>query len=316
MKFLHFPKTGWKKIVLITLSILALLVLLPIFMVTGFILAKCPNRDITISIQDHTTDRDGLKIYYRTAGDPTKQSVVFLHGWACRLDGRCGTDAVIAELAKDFFVIAPEHPGFIRSEAPTELWSYKEYANALHALLIPLKLQKPIVMGQSFGGGIATAYAAQYPENLGGIVLVDAVMTNRPYNWYMRIKHTLDELAVSLMESKMVPTSLKRTMTSLWLGTPFSLLDDQDLQRKAIMWKIDKYKDIEKPLDVDYTKLSAPLILIWGESDTFTTPLARAREIHAQVPASELIVVPGSHTILYQKPDEVVPLITSKLQEL
>lgn len=293
-----------------------LLIVLPVFAVTGFVLAKCPHREISIPIQTHTTTIEDLTVYYRTAGDPTKKSVVFLHGWGGRLDGRCGTDAVIAELAKDFFVVAPEHPGLIRSEAPTKLWSYEEYANALHTLLMPLKLQKPIVMGQSFGGGIAAAYAVQYPENVVGVVLVDAVMTNRRYNWYMRTKHTWDALSVPIMESKLVPAFLKRVAANLWLGTPFSLLDGQGLQRTAIMWKIDKYKDVEKPLDVDYTKLPAPLILVWGESDTFTTPLARAKEIHAQVPTSHLIIVPGSHTVLYQKPDKIVPLITSKLLAL
>lgn len=316
MRCLHLPKSGCKKILLTVLLIMMLLVFLPASAVTGYVLVQCPHREISVLIQTHTAVLDNLTVYYRTAGDSTKPPLVFLHGWGGRLDGRCGTDAVIAALAKDFYVVAPEHPGFIRSQAPTELWSYEEYANALHTLLIPLRLQKPIVMGQSFGGGIATAYAAQYPKNIGGVVLVDAVMTNRPYNRFMRIKHIWDALSVPIMESKLVPVFLKRTMAHLWLGAPFSLLDSQDLRKKAIMWKIDKYKDIEKPLDVDYTKLPTPLILVWGEGDTFMTPLARAREIHAQVPASQLIIVPGSHTVLYQRPNEIVPLITSKLLEL
>jgi len=38
-------------------------------------------------ITDHKTYIDRPDIHYRTAGDVGKQHLVFLHGWAARLDG-------------------------------------------------------------------------------------------------------------------------------------------------------------------------------------------------------------------------------------
>src|SRR3989344_7259663 len=117
-------------------------------------------------ITDHKIVIDDLEIYYRTAGSPEKQHLIFLHGWAARLDGPLGGDKVILELSKYFYVIAPEHPGLMRSMPPKEIWGLDDYAHALIKLLKPLNLVRPIIMGQSFGGGVATAYAKLYPEEI------------------------------------------------------------------------------------------------------------------------------------------------------
>ncbi len=78
--------------------------------------------------------------------------IVFLHGWGARKDsfGRFGVDNVIVELAKYFYVVAPELPGLIRSQPPKTIWDMGDYVHLLHKLFRTLKLGKFILMGQSW----------------------------------------------------------------------------------------------------------------------------------------------------------------------
>lgn len=299
-------------------GIVALLIITLTIPLSGqsFILIHCPSRESQRHIEDHTTEIKGLTVYYRTAGEPSAQPVVFLHGWGARLGKRCSTDHVIEALAEHFFVIAPEHPGLIRSQAPKTLWSYNEYAEALHMLLSQLHLQKPVMVGQSFGGGIASAYAENYPQSISALVLIDSVMSNRPYSLGMRIKHTWDSFSLRFFNSSLVPVTIKKGLLSLWVGAPWNFLSEETIRERSIMSRIDKYKDLEEPLEIDYPTIQVPLILVWGDRDTWNTPIRRAKEIHADVPASSLIVVSGTHTVLYQRPQEIVDQVQESLLKL
>ncbi len=303
------PRTSWKIYIKSGCVALVLLIVSIPLSVTGFVYIHCPARDVTIQIEDHTVEIDGLTMYYRTAGNPSAAPLVFLHGWGATLGKRCSTDHVIEALSQHFYVVAPEHPGLIRSDAPEELWSYEEYAGALRQFLTLLQIKKPIIMGQSFGGGIASAYASSYPTDISSLVLVDSVMTNRPFSFGMRIKHTWDRFMVMVLDSSDAPTILKKLVINLYLGTPFEFISEDTIQKAATMPRIDMNKDLNEPLILDYRKFPIPFLLVWGDTDTWNTPIQRAREIHATVPGSTLIVIPGTHTVLYQRPQEIVGLI-------
>lgn len=304
------------RIALIGISSLLLLIAIPILGVTTFILLKCPRQSIDVPVHDYTVDIDGLTEYYHTAGDPAKQPIVFLHGWGARPGERCSTDHVIAALAGHFYVVAPEHPGLIRSEAPKELWSYGEFAGALHRLLAFLELKNPIIMGQSFGGGVATAYVARYPSNVKSLILVDSNMTNEPRNTYWKAKQAWNRLSHKLLTSPLVPTPIKKLVINLYFGTPLRFINEETVVEKSFMSLINERLKSDKSLDLDYREIRTPTMLIWGDKDTFVTPLQRAKEIHKEIEGSKLIIVKGGHTVLFQRPKEIVDLIVSALSEL
>ena len=62
-----------------------------------------------------TADVLGLKIFYREAGDPSKPSIVLLHGFP---SSSYSFHDLIPRLADRFHVIAPDYPGMGYSEAP------------------------------------------------------------------------------------------------------------------------------------------------------------------------------------------------------
>lgn len=63
----------------------------------------------------HTVAIDGLDVFYREAGDPSRPTLVLLHDFPSSSHMYRG---LMAELADEFHLIAPDHIGFGRSAAP------------------------------------------------------------------------------------------------------------------------------------------------------------------------------------------------------
>ena len=264
-------------------------------------------------INDHKANIDGLDIHYRITGDIGKQHLVFLHGWAARLDGPLGSDKVILELSKYFYVIAPEHPGLVRSSPPKEIWGLDDYAHALNKLLKPLNLVRPIIMGQSFGGGVATAYAKLYPEEIKLLILVDSITSNRPYNFYQKLKYLWCPLFAFIIKSRWTPLFFKKIWITIALGVPIKMISSSNARDYSIMGEIPTGKNYT--LNIDYKTLRMPLLLVWGNRDTWVTPIECAKEIHCEVKNSKLLIFEGPHTVLYQKPKIVIGGILKSLPQ-
>lgn len=254
---------------------------------------------------EHTTEIDGLKMYYHTAGNKENPPLVFLHAWGAKLDW---LPPVIEEFAKDFYVVAPEHPGLLRSQTPqfgAGQNSFQYYAGILDTLLKQLAVEKPVLVGNSFGGGIATAYAISHGENVRTLVLVDSVMAKE----FGRTPYTLKRRArqLKLLESKLTVAFCKKLLLHFYLGTPLSFLAAEEVKRKIALFTF------KHELVVDYAKLTLPVILVWGRQDTRIHPIVQAREVAAALPNGRFIEYDGSVPTIYKHPQRVIPLITKAL---
>ncbi len=67
------------------------------------------------SMNPKTADFAGLTLFYREAGDPSKPTIVLLHGFP---SSSYQFHDLIPRLADRFHVIAPDYPGMGFSEAP------------------------------------------------------------------------------------------------------------------------------------------------------------------------------------------------------
>jgi len=104
----------------------------------------------------------------RAEGQGNK-TVVLIHGF-CE-DHRIW-DGFAAPLASRYRVVMPDLPGFGQSPLPTDrAVSIVGMAQAVHAALQSLGIERPILIGHSMGGYVALAYAQQYPEALAGLGL-------------------------------------------------------------------------------------------------------------------------------------------------
>lgn len=99
--------------------------------------------------------------------------VVLLHGSGPGVSAWTNWKRVIPELASDFRVIAPDMAGFGYTERKPELqYDIKLWVKHLIALLDALELPKVSLVGNSFGGSLALAASARFPDRFDRLVLM------------------------------------------------------------------------------------------------------------------------------------------------
>jgi pimeloyl-ACP methyl ester carboxylesterase len=114
---------------------------------------------------------NGVRLHYLIAGKG--EPVVLLHGYA---QTSHMWRPLMAELASTHTVIAPDLRGFGQSSKPDGGYDKKTMAQDVHALVQSLGYKKVGVAGHDIGLMVAYAYAAQYPDEVDRIALMDAFL--------------------------------------------------------------------------------------------------------------------------------------------
>jgi pimeloyl-ACP methyl ester carboxylesterase len=115
-----------------------------------------------------TADVAGLGLFYREAGDPSKPTIVLLHGFP---SSSYQFHDLIPLLADRFRVSAPDYPGMGYSEAsdPTVLRpTFDDVAIAIDAFIAQCAPGPVILYMHDIGGPIGMRIATAHPERLCG----------------------------------------------------------------------------------------------------------------------------------------------------
>lgn len=119
-------------------------------------------------------DIDGIKIFYREAGDPSKPTILLLHGFPS--SSHMYRD-LIPLLAKKFHVVAPDYPGSGYSDAPPASKFEPTFANlakVMNDFTTAVDLKDFVIYMQDFGGPVGFRMAVQHPERVKGLIIQNA----------------------------------------------------------------------------------------------------------------------------------------------
>ncbi|RDI45584.1 alpha/beta fold hydrolase [Falsibacillus pallidus] len=96
------------------------------------------------------------------------ETICFIHGlgWT----GEIWSSA--AKFMEGYQLIAPDLPGHGESD-PTNAYDYHTLAEQLHSLMKEMKVERPILVGSSWGAGVVVKYASLYPDHVDRVVLLD-----------------------------------------------------------------------------------------------------------------------------------------------
>lgn len=97
-------------------------------------------------------------------------NLVLLHGLA---SNRKIWDLVAPILAPQTSLITIDQRGHGESDKPAEGYDFPTISRDLHLALEELGLIRPIIVGHSWGGNVAVEFASTYPDEVGGIALLD-----------------------------------------------------------------------------------------------------------------------------------------------
>ena len=115
-------------------------------------------------------DIDGVRLHYTDRGKGSP--VLLVHGNAVSGDD-FDISGVSDLLLQNHRVIIIDRPGFGHSARPRNRdWSAAEQAELLLAALQRLGVERPVVVGHSWGAIVTLAMAVQHPDRLAGIVLI------------------------------------------------------------------------------------------------------------------------------------------------
>ena len=127
----------------------------------------------TPTIEQHTANANGVQLHYLQAGQGSDTPVILLHGYA---ETSHMWLPLIAKLDDRRTVIAPDLRGAGDSSMPASGYDKKTMAQDIHALVQQLGYRKVKIVGHDIGLMVAYAYAAQYPDDVERIALMDAFL--------------------------------------------------------------------------------------------------------------------------------------------
>lgn len=100
-----------------------------------------------------------------------KQSIIFIPGFAC--SGEVWNET-IAKFENKFTCYSLTMAGFAGVK-PQINSSFKNWTISIAEFIKDNKIEKPIIIGHSMGGGLALAIASDYPDLIDKIIVVDAL---------------------------------------------------------------------------------------------------------------------------------------------
>ncbi|WP_084113223.1 alpha/beta fold hydrolase [Belnapia moabensis] len=263
---------------------------------------------------------DGVRLHYTDSG--RGQPILLIHGNAVSGEDY-ETSGLAAQLRERHRVIIIDRPGFGHSERPHgRLWTAMEQGALLRQAMHQIGVERPVVVGHSWGAIVALSLAVQHPAEAAGLVLLSGY-----YHWTLRpdvllvvpgavpVLGDLLRYTVSPLLGRLLMPLLKRGMFSpapipARFRTEYS--DAMALRPSQIRaTSSDGALMIPGALHLrgDYATLPMPVAILAGQGDKVVFA-KRARQLHAEIPGSTLEVLPGvGHMVHHSAPDDVAAAI-------
>lgn len=234
-----------------------------------------------------TINRNGQTIHYACIGADSLPTILFIHGSPGSWDAFIGffTDSSLYNHAQ---LISVDRPGFGKSGLGHPVTSLQAQAAAIAPLLRQKQAtHKPIIVGHSLGGPVAVRLAMDYPEQVGGLILVDPSIDPdlERGEWYRPI-------GAAFPVRYLLPTELdvsNREISALKI----------ELQRMLPLWP----------------SIRIPVIVIQGTEDELVPPgnATFARRMLQQAPVTIQLIPGMNHFIPWRRPDLIRAAIRQQL---
>jgi proline iminopeptidase len=257
-------------------------------------------------------------------GDTTAERpvVVAVHGGP-GLD-HMTVKSALGPLAEDCQVLYFDLRGHGRSDrSSAEFWNLPTWADDLRRLCDVLGLDKPVVLGSSFGGDVALAYAGLFPDHPGGVILANTTGGRSDQQRVIEAFGRLGgpEAATVAQRTYADKTGdyqaeFTRVCYPLYSATPgWPGESAQFLARMIKNMDVNLHYASQKASGLDPWTVTAavrcPVLVLTGEDDP-VCPLPVVEELASQLPAktTRLVKLPGArHTIFRDRPDLAFPAV-------
>lgn len=278
------------------------------------------------SIQSHSANVNGVTLHYLQAGQGSESPVVLLHGYA---ETSRMWRPLMPQLAGRHVVIAPDLRGAGSSSKPDGGYDKKNLAQDIHALVKSLGYPKVKIVGHDIGLMVAYAYAAQYPDEVESIVLMDAFLPgvgDWTKVWLLRDLwhfHFYGETPLKLVDGR-ERTYFEHFWNDFAADRTHSI-SEADRQFYAAEYAkpggmragFEYFKNFEQDAK-DFeafaqTKLRMPMLVLSGEKAGGQFLIDQGRLVDANV---EGVIIKGSgHWLMEEAPEQTIPALVAFLDK-
>jgi len=227
-------------------------------------------------------------------------------------------------LCHDHRVIAVDRPGHGKSDRPNDSTATLQYqTRLLHETLSHLGISRPTLVGHSWGGALALAYAVDYPNELSAIVLLaPAAYADAGEDQFLRLvlktpivgdvsltvgrllfgKRILKKELARAFYPNSVPEDYLHHACSLWLRRKQlrAYFEDE--------WSLNK--DLER-MSKHYSEIRIPVIVVTGDHDKVVSAKNNAYRLKTSITQSQLIVLKNTgHQLPQTHPESIYNALT------
>ncbi|EAT15377.1 alpha/beta fold hydrolase [Desulfuromonas acetoxidans] len=233
------------------------------------------------------------EIFYTESGDPTKTSVVFIHGFPF---SHAIWQKQIKALGDDFHCIAYDFRGMGESCVGDGQYSLEGHVDDLVALLDFLQIDQAVIVGLSMGGYIALRALQRNPERFLAVALCDT--RSEEDDNAARIKRAnaaqsvKKEGAAAFAEGFLPAVFSEASITN---NVPGVGMIKQIISKNAPLAIAGNLIAMAARTDTTASlkDIAVPTLILVGEKDKLTTP-EDARNLQNQIKGSVLHVVPDA----------------------
>lgn len=270
---------------------------------------------------------EGARLHYVDAapvGGGDGAPVVLIHGASGNL--RDFLASIFNSLAARHRVLAFDRPGHGWSERPGagDMFDPAVQARVIHDALARLGVDKPVLLGHSWGGAVAVAYALDYPDDLTGVVVLSGATHPWPGGvaWYHHIVR-IPIIGGLLLRTLMAPARLLLAAPGVrstfapdpaprgyaeMIGLPL-LFRHGNFRHNSE--DVRNLKELLRARSPNYGDIRVPTIIITGNRDRTVFAKLHSYALHEQVAGSELIKLQGTgHMPHHARPEPVIDAVS------
>lgn len=265
----------------------------------------------------------GSRVHVKVQG--SGPDLVLIHG----ANGNLGdfSMGLAPQLADRYRVIMVDRPGLGHSDPlPAQDTSVAGQAARLRAALAGIGVTRPVVLGQSYGGAVALAWALQSAP--AALVLVSGVSMPWPGSldpWYRATNNPLGRHMLVPLASAFVPEAyFRRSLERVFApqSPPSGYADhigfDLTLRHRSLGATVDQINTLRPEIakmSADYPRLDMPVELVHGDADTIVPLHIHAEPASRILPKANLTILPGvGHMPHHSHPADVIGAIDRAAQ--
>jgi len=289
--------------------------LLACTIVAAALLAGCDSLGPTLKDKAYAMERsraglqrkeialaDGTRVVYLEGG--SGEPLVLVHGFGADKDN---FTRVARFLTPHYRVIVPDLVGFGESAHRADVdYHYAAQAERLHAFVQALGLQRIDLGGNSMGGGIAMSYAAQHPQDVASLWLIDcAGIAEAPPSELARIVTTTGANPLMITQESDYPAFIKFVMSDPpWIpGSVMDVLARERIANQALERQVFQQIATDS-VSAAVAGLRTPTLVMWGEEDRALS-VGTVPVLQKLLPNAQAIVMPHvGHAPMIERPEE------------